>query len=145
MAKMTKQVAELRVVIGDDNRHALITSVTVRGLDYYVVEKFKGGAVLRQSLHELGQSHTYALGKRSIPASMGKAMHAFTGIRSVWGSSLSGLDLRDWSYVPRADRPNRRLTLVVGIDALLAVEFGQYLAHAARSRCRTQTRMGASL
>jgi hypothetical protein len=146
VAKAGRQQAELRVVVEDDNRHALITSVTVQGLGHYIVETFKGGPVLRQSLHELGQSHTYVLGKRPIPASMGKAMRAFTGIRSVWGSSLSGgVDLSDWSYVPKRDRRNRRLTLVVPIGGLAAAEFCGSLAHAARSRRRTARGVAASL
>jgi hypothetical protein len=115
---MRKQQAEFRLVLRDDNRYAMVTSVTVQGLDYYVVDKFKGG-VLRQSLHEMGQSHTYVLGERVAPANTGKPMRAFTGIRSVWGSSLSAAPaLRDWTYVPKADRPNRRLTLVVPMEVL---------------------------
>jgi hypothetical protein len=115
---MRKQQGEFRLVLRDDDRYALVTSVTVQGLDYYVVDKFKGG-VLRQSLHELGQSHTYVVGERVAPPNMGKPMSAFTGIRSVWGASLSAaVALREWTYVPKADRPNRRLTLVVPIEAV---------------------------
>jgi len=116
---MRKQEGEFRLVLADGSRHALITSVTVQGLDYYLVERFVGGKVLRQSMHRLGQSHTYVFGERPIPAKQGKPMAEFSGIRSVWGSSLgAALVLRDWTYVPKADRPNRRLTLVVPIASL---------------------------
>jgi hypothetical protein len=115
-----KQKGKFRLVLSDGDRHALITSVTVHGLDYYVVERFVGGNELRQSLHEHGQSHTYVLGDRPIPASQGKPMREFAGIRSVWGSSLNAVsELRDWSYRPSPDRPHRRLNLLVPIDALL--------------------------
>lgn len=119
MAKVSRQQADFRFVLRDGDRHALITSVTVRGLDYYVVERFVGGKVLRQSLHRLGQSHTYVFGERPIPASQGKPMDEFAGISAVWASSLDGVAvLRDWSYTPSPDRPNRRLNLVVPTDAL---------------------------
>jgi hypothetical protein len=117
---MRKQRGDFRLVLSDGGRHALITSVIVRGLDYYVVERFIGGKVLRQSLHRLGQSHTYVFGRRPIPATQGKPMDEFAGIRSVWGSSLNGVAaLRDWTYKPSADRPNRRINLVVPTQALL--------------------------
>jgi hypothetical protein len=116
---MRKQQGNLRFALSNGDRHALITSVIVRSLDYYVVERFLGGKVLRQSLHRLGQTHTYVFGQRPIPASEGKPMDEFAGIRSVWGSSLNAVAvLRDWTYKPSPDRPNRRLNLVVPADAL---------------------------
>lgn len=140
-----KQQGEFRLVLSDGGRHALITSVTVQGLDYYVVERFTGGKVLRQRLHRLGQSHTYVFARRPIPATQGKPMDEFAGIRSVWGSSLNGVAaLRDWTYKPSADRPNRRINLVVPTEALLPLtSVDVWLVQSGRPR--TQGRVRATL
>lgn len=102
-----RQKAELRVIVVDGSRYALIVRATLDDEDLYcAVQKTHQGEALRQTYHKSGKRHTYVRETLRLLDDPSVPLRNFAGREKVWGVSpdLQGLD---WSYKPKSDSPTR--------------------------------------
>lgn len=107
------QRANLRVVLHDGDRYAVLMYTRIAGHDIYSGPRLNVGEELfRHSYHASGQKHLRILDERSIQEP-GTPPHELIGKVRIHAAS-SGLDWLDWGYKPKADT-SKRVTKMIDL------------------------------
>src|SRR4026207_2163518 len=111
MSKEKSQAAELRVVVEQDGKHALIAQANVKGGDIYCGTpprqiQGKKRQIVRTSFHARGPTRLHRIGLPTLAGHLGRKPDEIRGaVLLSQGGPGGGLD---WTYKVRADSSTRK-------------------------------------
>ncbi len=118
MSKEKSQVAELRIALELDGKHALITQANIKGGDIYCGTpprplKGKKREIVRSSFHAGGPTRLHRIGLETLAGHLGRRPDEIKGAVLLSQGGPGGM--LDWTYKVWADGATRK-TLVLQWD-----------------------------